>query len=359
MRYKQPQNRDLPPRMLRRTRTLKNGKQWVGYYYDGRVNGKRKEIPLGTDLDEAKKKWAELDMKEPPKDIKTLGYLFAKYENDILPNHPIGTQKDYKNSLKQLRKVFEDAPIDEVTPYIIAQYRDARTAKVRANREMAVLSIIYNLAIEWGIAKNNPVTGVRKNKENPRDYYADDEVFLAVHKHAPQELQDAMMIAYFTGQRPADAIKIRLSNITEDHLFIGQNKRGHKLRIKLNNEQGRTGLGMLIDDILKRKNDDSPYLITIKDRGMTYSMRRYRFENARIDAVNEALANNDEELANRIKEFQFKDLRPKAASDMNDITLASKLLGHTKEAITRKVYIRIGQEVEPLNRNVNILDKEK
>lgn len=160
------------------------------------------------------------------------------------------------------------------------------------------------------------------------------------------------MIAYFTGQRPADAIKIRLSNITEDHLFIGQNKTTHKLRIKLNNDQGRSGLGMLIDDILKRKNDNSPYLITIKDRGMTYSMRRYRFENARIDAANEALTNNDEELAKRIKEFQFKDLRPKAASDMNNIELASKLLGHTKEEITRKVYIRIGQEVEPLNRDI-------
>ena len=47
-------HKDLPPRMLRRTRTLKNGKQWVGYYYDGRVDGKRKEIPLGTNLSEAK-----------------------------------------------------------------------------------------------------------------------------------------------------------------------------------------------------------------------------------------------------------------------------------------------------------------
>ena len=37
---------------------------------------------------------------------------------------------------------------------------------------------------------------------------------------------------------------------------------------------------------------------------------------------------------------------------MNNIELASKLLGHTKEEITRKVYIRIGQEVEPLNRDI-------
>lgn len=55
-------NRDLPPRMLRRIRVLKNGKVWEAYYYNGRNElGKRIEIPLGSDLNEAKKKWAELE----------------------------------------------------------------------------------------------------------------------------------------------------------------------------------------------------------------------------------------------------------------------------------------------------------
>lgn len=98
----------------------------------------------------------------------------------------------------------------------------------------------------------------------------------------------------------------------------------------------------------KAINLGKPNAVTANNKGMTYSMRRYRFDNARIDAVNEALANNDKELAERISKFQFKDLRPKAASDMNNIELASKLLGHSKEAITRQVYIRTAQEVEPL-----------
>ncbi len=76
-------------------------------------------------------------------------------------------------------------------------------------------------------------------------------------------------------------------------------------------------------------------------------MHRIRFDNARKAAINEALANNDNDLAELISKFQFRDTRPKAASDMNDIDLASKLLGHTKEEITRKIYIRRGQEVTP------------
>jgi hypothetical protein len=49
---------------------------------------------------------------------------------------------------ERIRNVFSDAPIDAVTPQIIAQYRDSRTAKVRANREISLLSHIYNIARE-------------------------------------------------------------------------------------------------------------------------------------------------------------------------------------------------------------------
>lgn len=56
-------HRDLPPRMLRRERTLKSGKVWESFYYNGRnAEGQRVEIPLGSDLNEAKRKWAELEV---------------------------------------------------------------------------------------------------------------------------------------------------------------------------------------------------------------------------------------------------------------------------------------------------------
>ena len=53
--------------MLRRIRLRKDGTQWVSYYYNGRdQNGKRIETPLGSDLNEAKRKWAELECVAPP-----------------------------------------------------------------------------------------------------------------------------------------------------------------------------------------------------------------------------------------------------------------------------------------------------
>lgn len=94
MRIKKATNRDLPPRMLRRVRNLKSGAQWVGYYYDGRdENGKRVEIPLGTDLDVAKMEWARLDRKATPKIARLLVDVFNRYEREVIPGKMPRTQR--------------------------------------------------------------------------------------------------------------------------------------------------------------------------------------------------------------------------------------------------------------------------
>ncbi|MBP5107063.1 hypothetical protein HUS90_22350 [Pseudomonas protegens] len=124
---------------------------------------------------------------------------------DIIPKKSERTQKDNKAELRQLRPVFDEIPVDAITPSMIAAYRDKRSAKTRANREIALLSHVFNIAREWGLTnRENPCQGVRKNKETPRDYYANDAVWKAVYQKGEIELQEAMDLAYLTGQRPAD-----------------------------------------------------------------------------------------------------------------------------------------------------------
>ncbi len=109
--------RDLPPRMLRRKKTFASGKVWIGYYYNGRdESGRRVEIPLGTDLNEAKRRWAELDCKPAPVETGLMSVIFNRYERDVIPTKSFRTQKDNDYSLKNLRKVFDTAPIDVITP---------------------------------------------------------------------------------------------------------------------------------------------------------------------------------------------------------------------------------------------------
>lgn len=347
MRPKSTSN-DLPPRMLRRTKRLASGKVWEGYYYNGRTDdGRRIEIPLGSNLNEAKRKWAELECKPAPVETGLMKIIFDRYEQEIIPTKAIRTQKDNGHELKQLRAVFDLAPVDALTPQHIAQYRDKRSAKVRANRELALLSHIFNMAREWGYtSKENPCRGVRKNKENPRDYYADNEVWAAVYDIACEELRDAMDIAYLTGQREADVLKFLMPGKTESELATKQGKTGKKLRIRLIDENGQPNeLAKIVEKIRSRpRKISSMYLVAMPSgQPMTYAMLRKRFEDAR-----ELASQNAETplLALKIRQFQFRDIRPKAASEI-ELDHAQKLLGHSKGQITETVYRRVGEVVKP------------
>jgi integrase len=338
--------------MIRRNATLKSGKIWTGYYYNGRdANGKRKEIPLGGDLDQAKVEWARLERRAPPKPNHLLGALFDRYVKEIIPTKGLRTQSDNMKELKQLRKAFEKAPIDSITPQIVAQYRDARTAKVRANREIALLSHIFTIAREWGLTSNaNPCFGVRRNKEKPRDYYAGEIVWNAVYTEAVQELKDAMDLAYLTGQRPADVLKVATTDLSAGFLMVKQGKTEKKLRLQLEEDGVQSALSAFINDLQERRAlsgiKTSRLITNTSGLRMSQQMLRNRWDEAREKAAIKAGANGDSALAILIRQFQFKDIRPKAASEI-ELAHASRLLGHSTEDMTKKVYRRVGEIVKP------------
>ena len=352
-------SRDLPPRMLRRKKKLKSGSTWVSYYYNGRDDeGHRIEIPLGPDIHEAKRKWAELECKPPPIETGLLKFIFKKYEDEIIPTKAPRTQIDNRWCMNNLRPVFENAHVDSITPQHVALYRDKRSAKVRANREIALFSHIFNLAREWGYTKKeNPCRGVRKNKEKPRDYYVSEETWKAVYNAGTAELQDAMDLAYLTGQRPADVLKMALTDVKDGALEVRQNKTSKFLRILLKNEDGsNTELGNVIDRIKARprKVKSLRLIATAAGTPLNKPTLRIRFDKAREQAAKRILdeATDDtraeaEALAARIRQFQFRDIRPKAASDIADLASAAALLGHTEQELTRKVYVRKGATVKP------------
>jgi len=234
---------------------------------------------------------------------------------------------------------------------VIAQYRDARTAKTRANREIALLSHVFTMAMEWGFAERNPCLAVRRNKEKVRDFYAADEIWDAVYAEGDQGLKDAMDLAYLAGQRPADTLKFSTVDLDGDYLWVDQNKTDKKLRIRRHINGELTGLGRFIESLLERRKLQgvrNSRLIT-NDSGlrMSWEMLRNRFSEARDKAARKLTADGNTDLAAKVRQFQFRDIRPKAASEIEDIGHASRLLGHSKEEITKRVYRRVGEVVSP------------
>ncbi|MCP2226530.1 integrase [Pseudomonas silensiensis] len=123
------------------------------------------------------------------------------------------------------------------------------------------------------------------------------------------------------------------------------------MAIRLHDGTDASGLSTFLDGLLERKamaGIRSSSLIT--NQGglrMSYPMLRNRWDEAREKAATKAAIEGDATLAAAIRQFQFRDIRPKAASEIDDINHASRLLGHSTQEMTKKVYRRVGEIVQP------------
>lgn len=349
-------NFNLPKGM----RARKRGKN-IYYYLDTGARP-RKEISLGSDYAMAVQKWAQLTMHKQP-DVITFRYVADQYFKHVVPGKSPRSQKDNAEQIEWLFKFFDNppAPIDKIEPKHVRQYMDWRinqskalalsrqknvtesTGQVRANRETSLFSHIFNFAREYGYTKQqNPCSGVRKFKEKGRvDVYVSDDMFKRVIAHSDKQTEFTLKLAYLTGQRPADVLKMSQTNINDGYLHLKQGKTDTKLRIEIAGE-----LAQLLNDIEQYKqsiknNVRSMYLL-VNERGqpLTYETFRYRFDQARDKAGIDK------------GKFQLRDMRAKAATDTDEtsgIRNAQVLLGHTTENMTAHyVRDRVGRKVKPV-----------
>lgn len=321
-------NHDLPPRLH-----MKGAR----YYYVTFVDGKRHWLALGDDRVEALRRWAELEGRGLDSDIKRFDIIAARFQRDEFPRLSPRTQHDYERAIRNLMPVFGNMPIDAIRPVHIVEYLRKRgeASKVQANREIATFSTIFNRAREWGFTQGtNPCEGVRRHREEARSRYVTNEEYLAVWERADDATRDAMDIALLTGQREGDVLKILVSDIRAGVLHIRQNKTQTPLRIPVVGE-----LEEVVSRILARPQRMAAYLIqTGNGQSLTADALRKKFRKAK-DAAE--------------VEFQFRDLRAKAATDVESLERAQKLLGHKTRGMTEDyVRNRLGELVMPLKRGL-------
>ena len=318
-------NHNLPPRMNLKGKT----------YYHVSTDSPRKWTKLGQDLALAKRLWAEIEGEQPDPNNSTFHGIAARYRKEVFPTKAYRTQKDNEKELANLEAVFGNMPIDAIKPFHIKRYLDERgkTAKVRANRERALFSHVFNFARQYGYTDaSNPCAGIKGHKETGRDRYVEDDEFLAVWNKADQPVQDAMDLAHLTGQRPADLLKFNRNDLRSGMLVLTQNKTGKKLLIEIVGE-----LGELIERILSRSYRFEGCEALLQDgngQRLSYGALRSRFDKAREAAG---------------VHFQFRDIRAKTATDTENLAHAQRLLGHKTRAMTEHyTRHRKGDKVSPL-----------
>lgn len=334
-----------------RARKQRSGKTY--YYYE---MADRKEKALGSDYILALREWATLEQLAPVVS-PTFNDAADRYLIDKLPEKAPRTQQDNLKELPNLREFFGEGELSEIKPLNVRQFLKWRVNKakawfrkkglsvpkeggqVRANREKALFSHIFNYARESGLTDApNPCAGVESFSEEGRDVYVDDTVFDRVWKKATPSLQDAMDLAYLTGQRPADTVAMSDHDIHDGYLHVKQNKRGTKLRIAVTGK-----LKDVIDRIRARRNKFkvvTTYLVVSK-YGRPVQRR----------AVSAWLVEARKAAGIPANDFQFRDLRAKAGTDKEDVSgmsAAKDQLGHASEKTTiHYVRHRLGKKVTP------------
>lgn len=215
--------------------------------------------------------------------------------------------------------------------YLDCRTSNGKTAKVRANRERALLSAIWNYARDRGYtAKANPCAGIRGWKEEGRKkIYVTDTDFAAICKTADQPTRDALELAYLTGRRPTDVLTLDETQIRDETMWIRQRKTGALVGISIEGQ-----LKTVIDRIKepKRALPVVALSLVVNEEGqrLTYPAFRKGFDKARKKAGVEKA------------EFQYRDLRAKAGTDKrieSGVDESQRLLGHASVVMTEH-YVR-------------------
>jgi len=335
---RRPSNPNSIPRLRLRKRP-----SGVHYYYDHGGTPRREEA-LGSDYGLAILKWAAYEKnrhaQEVVAEVVTFRHVSDRYRALVMPKKSPATQRGNERELRQLLAFFDDppCPLDEIRPQHVRMYLTSRSsAPVRANREKALLSHIWNFARDYGFTSlANPCAGIKGNKERAREMYVTDKAFTDLWNEASQPLRDALDLAYLTGQRVSDVLRMSDGDVRDGALEVTQAKTKARLRISVTGE-----LSALLDRIAERKRGYAIHALRLivdeHGKPLTYAKLRKRFDDARIASG---------------VDFQFRDLRAKAASDKadssGDIRQAQKQLGHSSVVMT-EAYVRSrrGAKVDP------------
>lgn len=219
----------------------------------------------------------------------------------------------------------------EVTLPVLRQYLGKRAAKIQANRELALLSIIWKKALMWGMTERPwPATGIKgwKNKEQAREFEVTDELFNAVYGHADRILRACMDMSTATGMCITAAITVRVP--ANNVLRHKHHKTGKYVEFDLSQSPVLTEMARQRSDI---KATSLMMLVTDDGQAVTYAMLRKRWLKAQEAAMAEY-----PHIADEIKAMYLRDMRKRAADLAGSLDEASELLQHSNKGLTSTHY---------------------
>ena len=296
---------------------FKKGDAWYIDYY---VDGKRRREAIGPNRKMAEKALAKrrvqvaenefLDIVRKPK--TTFDELAKIYIDYAKTNKLSWTRDEY--SIKRLSQNFAGKRLEQISPFLIEKYKNARVKEVSVatlNRELACLKHMFSKAIEWKLYTSNPVKSVKLFKEHNQRlrYLTVGEVHRLIGE-LPVHLKPVVQCALHTGMRRGEILGLKWDDIDlkQRLIFVRNSKNGEGREIPVAVELLRE---------LRPLRKTGEYVFSFDGHSRIQSIRT-GFENATKRAG--------------ISDFTFHDLRHTFASHLVmsgvDLLTVKELLGH-------------------------------
>lgn len=145
------------------------------------------------------------------------------------------TRRSYLAYIKMIEDEFGDLPIAALADRRVrGEFKDWRdrfgSTPRKADFAWTVLARILSFAKDRGIIANNPCErGGRLYSGNRRDKVWSEQDIAALLSLAPKEIQLALMLAMWTGQRQGDLLRLPWSAYDGNHIRLKQSKTGRRI----------------------------------------------------------------------------------------------------------------------------------
>ena len=272
-----------------------------------------------------------LQKKRSP-ESRTMEDLCRRFLDDYVAVHcKPTTTKDYRHSIESFiaPKLGKRRVVDVRREDVVALHQDMRATPYQANRTLAVLSKIFNLAELWGIRSDgsNPCRHVKRYKERKRERFLSDSEYArlgsalrdAEVSETPSSIA-AIRLLMLTGCRLSEILTLRWDcvDLEAGQLHLPDSKSGARI----------VHLGEAAVAVLRgvRRVEGNPWVIAGRRRGghLTDLQTPWRRIRARAG----------------LDDIRIHDLRHSFASGGllvgEGLPMIGKLLGHTQVQTTAR-----------------------
>jgi len=237
-------------------------------------------------------------------------------------------QKSDKTYISKMKPFFGDTKLNKITPLMIEGYISERLStgikKCSVNRELSCLRKIFNIAIDWGYANDNPVRKVKFFSENGnlRERVLTEEEEKWLFEAATPHLKPILAVALFTGMRRGEVLKLKWQHVDFEkrEIIVVESKSGKARTLPIN-----SFLFHLLY-CLRLQDGKSEFVFANPETGKPFVEIKRAFNGA-CERVG-------------IKDLRFHDLRHTFASRLArngvDLNTVKELMGHASITTTQR-----------------------